>query len=130
MCENSEKTVQLEGYTHRQCEHGYCWKHSPEWGSDAVREEHLATKQEIWRWFWQWFWHFLTERGGRGGFVVSLYHTIAYYHQRRYHCDQKMILMVEIATNNYKCQKCGRLIKHEGKMISIKSYCPCCGYRL
>jgi hypothetical protein len=133
MCENSEKTVQLEGYTHKQCGHGYCWNHSPEWDhckATKKKEEHPATKQEIWRWFWQQFWLFLTERGGRGGFVVSLCRTIAYYHKKRYHCGQKTILMMETVTQNYVCKKCGHLIEYKNNMINIKSYCPCCGYRL
>ena len=50
MCENNEKTVQLEGYTHKQCEHGFCYQHNPDW-SILKFETVPGTKQDVWRWF-------------------------------------------------------------------------------
>ena len=122
MCEKREKTIQLEGYEYKQCEHGYCYQHSPEYKSSGWKtEERPVTKRDLWIYFWRNFYGYATN----GGFFMPLYRTIKHYRNMRYHCGHKMILIAVVSTNN--CKKCGRLMSF-AENFRIISRCACCGY--
>ncbi|MCK9351522.1 MAG: hypothetical protein WCT49_04265 [Candidatus Paceibacterota bacterium] len=116
MCEKSEKTIQLEGYEYKQCEHGYCYQHGPEW--DYSAEIIPATKQGVWRGFKRaWL-------EGPSGLIKSLFIVTKRYYKAKHHCGGQTE-----AFEHYriiKCKKCGRLVK---EFSYIEYRCKCCGYK-
>jgi hypothetical protein len=121
MCEKREKTIQLEGYEHKQCEHGYCYQHNPDWEAPFSFVNEPATKRDIWRWFKNSLDYDCTHYGG---VVMGIYVSFNRYWKIRRHCGQKTKLWAQYRTSH--CKKCGRPVK---ELMKIIADCACCGYR-
>jgi hypothetical protein len=123
MCKKCEKTIQLEGYEYKQCEHGYCYQHDPKWEKDCSCWDYEyvpLTNAGLWTWFKKT----LNNECYHSGLIVGLFSTVRYYIRDKHHCG--------IKTNRWekhrvwKCVRCGRVKK---ELVDIVSECLCCGYR-
>ena len=121
MCEKNEKTVQLEGYKFKQCEHGYCYRHEPSWDCPYLFDEVPITTRGILRWIKNYSY----EKCKQHGFIIGLFETFKRYRQMKYHCGKRTKWTEQYGT--VRCKHCGR---SKRKFVGVKARCSCCDYHL